>query len=84
MTDRCPQGHPTPTAAHRDSQGYCRRCRSDGAKAQRLRARNAVAFVRALEDITPEELAARIAALPPISRKLASERPIERRTQVPA
>jgi hypothetical protein len=63
MIDRCPKGHPTPTAAHRDSQGYCRRCRSDGAKAYRRRDREAVAFIRALEAMTTEELAARIAAL---------------------
>jgi hypothetical protein len=63
MIDQCPKGHPTTTSADRDSQGYCRRCRSDGAKAHRRRDREAVAFVRALEQITPKELADRIAAL---------------------
>jgi hypothetical protein len=61
MVNECPKGHPTPTAAHRDKQGYCRECRRIGSKEVRRREREAVQIVRELEKITPDELLAHVA-----------------------
>lgn len=43
--DQCPQGHDTSTAAARDSQGHCRRCRRERRAADSA----ALMVVRALE-----------------------------------
>jgi hypothetical protein len=63
IATHCPHGHPTPTAAARTPQGFCRECKRLDDTARHRRNREAVKLVRALEAITPEELAARIAAI---------------------
>ncbi|BBY06020.1 hypothetical protein [Mycobacterium noviomagense] len=59
----CPHGHPTPTATARTAQGFCRKCKRLNDARRHHRNREAVELVRALEAITPEELAERIKAL---------------------
>jgi hypothetical protein len=61
--DRCPEGHPTPTKAFRDAQGYCLKCRAINRKAQVRREREAIRLVRALEMVSAEQLAEMIKAL---------------------
>ena len=63
IATHCPHGHPTPTAAARTTQGLCRECKRLDQDKRHRRNREAVLLVRALEEITPEELAARIAAI---------------------
>lgn len=45
VVDQCPSGHDTSTAAARDSQGHCRRCRREKRAADSA----ALMVVRALE-----------------------------------
>jgi hypothetical protein len=45
----CPNGHEIHSAADRDGQGYCRRCRADGARTFRGRQRAALELATALE-----------------------------------
>lgn len=69
----CPQGHPTPDASYRDAQGYCLRCRANGATAQRRQDRERIRLGRALEQMTPDALAEAIAALgayPPVDSEV--------------
>ncbi len=40
--DQCPKGHPTPTAAHRDGKGTCKKCKHDYARNRELKARAAL------------------------------------------
>lgn len=45
----CPSGHEINSAADRDGQGYCLRCRQDGARGYRSRQRAALELALALE-----------------------------------
>ena len=45
----CPQGHAIRSAADRDGQGYCRKCRADNARKRRVGESAALMVVRALE-----------------------------------
>jgi len=47
--NQCPQGHEIRSAADRDKQGYCRRCRAERAKRRRVGNHAALTVVRALE-----------------------------------
>ncbi len=47
--DYCPNGHPTPTAAHRDTQGMCRECKKDYDRVAKARMRAAYKVCRGLE-----------------------------------
>ncbi len=66
--DHCVNGHPTPTAAHRDSKGTCRECKRAYAREREIKARAAldvvkvfeaagVRFVNGVEPVTAEQLA---------------------------
>jgi hypothetical protein len=48
-TEYCPQRHQIRSAADRDGQGYCRKCRADGARRRRVSESMKLAFVGALE-----------------------------------
>jgi hypothetical protein len=58
----CPHGHSTPTSADRTPQGFCRRCKRDSDRRAYHKTRERVALACALERMTPEELAALLAA----------------------
>ena len=55
----CPRNHPTPRASDRTARGHCRACRRE----DEARSREAGRLFRKLEQLSPQELAARIAAL---------------------
>lgn len=47
---RCPQGHEIRSAADRDGQGFCRRCRADNARRRRVSDSMKLTMARAFED----------------------------------
>jgi hypothetical protein len=49
LVTRCPQGHEIRSAADRDGQGFCKKCRADGARKRRIGKEAALMVVRALE-----------------------------------
>jgi hypothetical protein len=56
-TKTCPQGHEIRSSADRDADGWCKKCR-----AFRQRQREALQLLKGLEAMTPQELAAALAA----------------------
>ena len=44
--DQCPQGHPTPTQAHRTANGQCRECHRLASRAEREQVRAVLAEAR--------------------------------------
>lgn len=48
--DQCPQGHDTSTAADRDGQGHCRKCKATKARQKRVSDAMRLSMVRAFED----------------------------------
>jgi hypothetical protein len=59
---QCSHGHPTPTAADRTAQGFCRTCKRLDDLRRQKRNTEAGRLVRALEAMTPAELAELLAA----------------------
>ncbi|KLI04071.1 MULTISPECIES: hypothetical protein [Mycolicibacterium] len=47
--NQCPQGHEIRSAADRDGQGYCKRCKADNDKRRRVGKEAALMVVRAFE-----------------------------------
>lgn len=47
--DQCPRGHDTRLAAHRDSQGHCRKCKAENSRRKRASDGMKLATVRAFE-----------------------------------
>lgn len=47
--NQCPQGHEIRTAADRDGNGYCRKCRADNEKRRRAGKEAALLVVKAFE-----------------------------------
>lgn len=71
---QCPQGHEIRTAADRDGQGYCRRCRADNERRRRVSKSAALMVVRTFEaagvrfesdgvPVAPADVARQLAAL---------------------
>jgi hypothetical protein len=65
---RCPHGHEVRSSADRDTTGYCRQCRRDRNHDARRKQREAARLVRALDAMTPEDLA-RLLATPRADRE---------------
>jgi hypothetical protein len=59
----CTHGHSIRSQADRTAQGFCRQCKRLDDARRRRRDREDVELVRALEALTPQELAARLAAV---------------------
>lgn len=48
--NECPQGHDTQTAADRDSQGHCRKCKAERERQRRVSNAMRLALVQAFEE----------------------------------
>ena len=61
--DVCPQNHPIRSSNDRTAQGFCRICHRQANRDLRRRNRDRIELARALEAMSPAELADRLAAL---------------------
>ena len=54
--DECVWGHPTPTAAHRTKQGFCKVCKRASDVRLRRRNRNRADTAKILEGLSPNDV----------------------------